>query len=45
LIAAEGYSPTSSIAQTVAAERYLLETVLRRPVVVKAMNVVASRRA
>lgn len=37
LIAAEGYTPTSPIAQTVAAERYLLETVLRRPVIVKAM--------
>src|SRR5450755_584788 len=35
VIAAEGYAPGSSTAQTIAAERYLLETVLRRPVVVK----------
>jgi CHAD domain-containing protein len=35
VIAAEGYSPGSPTAQTIAAERYLLETVLRRPVVVK----------
>ena len=38
IIAAEGYLPGSPTAQTVAAERYLLETVLRRPVVVKAMK-------
>lgn len=38
IIAAEGYSPASPTAQTIAAERYLLETVLRRPVVVKAMK-------
>ena len=36
VIEAEGYAPGSSTAQTIAAERYLLETVLRRPVVVKA---------
>ena len=35
VIAAEGYAPGSSTAQTIAAERHLLETVLRRPVVVK----------
>jgi len=35
IIAAEGYTPGSATAQTIAAERYLLETVLRRPVVVK----------
>jgi CHAD domain-containing protein/HD superfamily phosphodiesterase len=35
IIAAEGYSPLGALAQTIAAERYLLETVLRRPVVVK----------
>jgi len=35
VIAAEGYAPGSPTAQTIAAERYLLETVLRRPVVVK----------
>jgi CHAD domain-containing protein len=36
IIAAEGYLPGSPTAQTIAAERYLLETVLRRPVIVKA---------
>jgi CHAD domain-containing protein/HD superfamily phosphodiesterase len=35
IIAAEGYSPLGPSAQTIAAERHLLETVLRRPVVVK----------
>ena len=39
IIAAEGYSPASPTAQTIAAERHLLETVLRRPVVVKAAAV------
>lgn len=43
IIAAEGYMPGSTTAQTIAAERHLLETVLRRPVVVQAANVV--RRA
>ncbi len=38
VIGAEGYSPGSDTAQTIAAERYLLETILRRPVVVRAMN-------
>lgn len=38
VIAAEGYAPASPTAQTIAAERYLLETVLRRPVVVQAMK-------
>lgn len=38
IIAAEGYAPGSPTAQTVAAERYLLETVLRRPIVVTAMK-------
>jgi CHAD domain-containing protein/HD superfamily phosphodiesterase len=37
MIAAEGYSPMGSSAQTIAAERHLLETVLRRPVVIKLM--------
>jgi CHAD domain-containing protein/HD superfamily phosphodiesterase len=36
IIAAEGYSPTSRSAQTIAAERHLLETVLRRPIILKA---------
>jgi len=38
VIAAEGFVAGSPTAQAVAAERYLLETVLRRPVVVKAMR-------
>jgi CHAD domain-containing protein/HD superfamily phosphodiesterase len=38
IIAAEGYSPLGRPAQTIAAERHLLETVLRRPVVVKPMK-------
>jgi len=35
VIAAEGYLPRSSTAQRIAAERYLLETILKRPIVVK----------
>ena len=35
IILAEGYSEESPTAQAVAAERYLLETVLRRPVIVR----------
>ncbi len=38
VIAAEGFVAGSATAQAVAAERYLLETVLRRPVAVKAMS-------
>ncbi len=37
IIAAEGYSPLGPSAQTIAAERHLLETVLRRPVVIRSM--------
>jgi hypothetical protein len=44
VVGAEGYTAGSPTAQTVAAERYLLETVLRRPVVVKAMKGVVSGR-
>ena len=44
VIAADGFVPNSSTAQAVAAERYLLETVLRRPVVVKAMKPSSSPR-
>jgi exopolyphosphatase/guanosine-5'-triphosphate,3'-diphosphate pyrophosphatase len=44
VIAAEGFVPGGLTAQIVAAERYLLETVLRRPVVVKAMKIVVPRR-
>jgi exopolyphosphatase/guanosine-5'-triphosphate,3'-diphosphate pyrophosphatase len=36
VITAEGYNPSSSTAQTIAAERHLLETVLRRPIILKA---------
>ncbi len=43
VIAAEGYSPLSTSAQTIAAERHLLETVLHRPVIVKPMKVISSR--
>jgi CHAD domain-containing protein len=43
VIAAEGYVPGSPTAQTIAAERYLLETVLRRPVVVRAPTAVRLR--
>jgi CHAD domain-containing protein len=38
VISAQGYNPASSTAQTIAAERHLLETVLRRPVVVRSMK-------
>src|SRR5258706_9411862 len=35
-IVAEGYSPMGKSAQTIAAERHLLEMVLRRPIILKA---------
>ena len=38
VIAADGYVNGSPTAQAVAAERYLLETVLRRPVIVRALR-------
>jgi len=38
MIAAEGYSPLGLSAQTIAAERHLLETVLRRPIALKPMK-------
>ncbi len=44
VIEAEGFVAGSATAQAVAAERYLLETVLRRPVVVKAMKSAGARR-
>jgi CHAD domain-containing protein len=44
VIAAEGFVADSSTAQAVAAQRYLLETVLRRPVVIRAMKSPAPRR-
>lgn len=42
IVAAEGYSPTGRVAQTIAAERHLLETVLRRPILVKSMRSAAT---
>ena len=44
IIGAEGFVADSSTAQAVAGERYLLETVLRRPIVVRAMKSPALRR-
>jgi hypothetical protein len=41
IVAAEGFADGTPTAQAVAAERYLLETVLRRPVVVRAMKIAA----
>ena len=38
IIAAEGYSPLGSSAQTIAAERHLLETILHRPILLKALR-------
>jgi len=35
MIAAEGYSPLGQSAQTIAAERHLLETLLHRPVIIR----------
>jgi CHAD domain-containing protein len=43
VIAAEGYADGTPTAQAVAAERYLLETVLRRPVVVRGLRSEATR--
>jgi len=37
-VAAEGYSARSETARAVAAERYLLETLLHRPVMIRPMN-------
>jgi len=44
IIAAEGFMADSSTAQAAAAERYLLETVLGRPIVIKAMKTPVPRR-
>jgi len=44
IIAAEGFMADSSTAQAAAAERYLLETVLHRPIVIKAMKTPVPRR-
>jgi len=43
VIVAEGYSQGTTTAQTAAAERYLLETVIRRPVVIRPMKARAIR--
>jgi CHAD domain-containing protein len=43
VIAAEGYTQGTTTAQTAAAERYLLETVIRRPIVIRPMKVQAIR--
>jgi CHAD domain-containing protein len=43
IIAAEGYTQGTTTAQTAAAERYLLETVIRRPVVIRPMKAQATR--
>lgn len=40
VISAEGYADRTPTAQTVAAERYLLETVLRRPVIIRPSSAV-----
>ena len=39
LIAAQGYSPRDSLAEEIAAGRHLLETVYRRPILIKALRV------
>jgi CHAD domain-containing protein len=44
IIAAEGFMAASSTAQAAAAERYLLETVLGRPIVIKAMKTPVPRQ-
>jgi len=44
MIAAEGYSPFGPSAQTIAAERHLLETVLHRPIAVKPMKTQTFKR-
>jgi CHAD domain-containing protein len=43
VIAAEGYTQGTTTAQTAAAERYLLETVIRRPVVIRPMKAQSTR--
>ncbi len=44
VIAAEGYSARGEIAQVVAAERHLLETLLRRPILVKPASSIRAER-
>jgi CHAD domain-containing protein len=43
VIAAKGYAQGTATAQKVAAERYLLETIIKRPVIVRAMKAEAIR--
>jgi CHAD domain-containing protein len=45
IVKAEGYLPRSDVARTAAAERYLLETILRRPVMIKPMKNAGTVRA
>jgi CHAD domain-containing protein len=45
VIAAEGYADGTPTAQTVAAERYLLETVVRRPVIVRPLRAATTTRS
>jgi CHAD domain-containing protein len=42
VVEAEGYSPRGDVARRAAAERYLLETVLRRPVMIKTLKPVGN---
>jgi CHAD domain-containing protein/HD superfamily phosphodiesterase len=44
VVEAEGYSLRSEVARTAAAERYLLETILRRPVLIKPMKAIGALR-
>jgi CHAD domain-containing protein len=44
LVAAEGYSPRDSQAETIAAARHLLETAFHRPILVKPLAAPAHRR-
>jgi CHAD domain-containing protein/HD superfamily phosphodiesterase len=43
-ITAEGYSPLARSAQTIAGERHLLETILHRPILLKAPRIPAQSR-
>ena len=44
VIAAEGYSPRDDISETIAAGRHLMETVYKRPVIVKPMKALRTKR-
>jgi exopolyphosphatase/pppGpp-phosphohydrolase len=43
VIAAEGYSPRDDISETIAAGRHLMETVYKRPVIVKPMKALRTK--